>query len=46
MKILGQTPGAIETSSIAILPSVFLPIMPSKTICNEDEKVSGETNSE
>ena len=30
---LGQTPGAIEISSMAMFPRLFLPTIPSKTIC-------------
>ena len=30
---LGQTPGIMETSSMAMLPRLFLPTTPSKTIC-------------
>ena len=30
--LLGHTPGTIATSSIAILPKLFLPTVPSNTI--------------
>ena len=36
--LLGQTPGATDISSIAILPRLFLPTIPSKTIWKQLKK--------
>ena len=35
--LLGHTPGTMAMSSIAMLPKLFLPTVPSNTICNNKE---------
>ena len=37
---LGQTPGIIDTSSMAMLPRLFFPTTPSNTICNRSTLIA------